>query len=181
MPGRTVEVDALLLDLENPRISKAATQDDALQKILEDQEGKLITLTQSIIEDGGLNPMDRLLVIPSGQSGKFTVIEGNRRVAALRILRDPSVLERIEVRPNIQRRLATLARSFDKDSVASLDVFELPDRADAATWIMQRHTGENDGAGIVAWNGVARARFRGTDPALQALDLVLEHGDLTDE
>lgn len=29
--------------------------------------------------------------------------------------------------------------------------------------------------------GVATARFRGRDPALQALDLVLEHGDLGDE
>jgi hypothetical protein len=45
----------------------------------------------------------------------------------------------------------------------------------------QRHTGENKGRGIVNWGGVATARFRGRDPALQALDLVMSHGGLTEE
>lgn len=180
MPAKKVEVGSLLLDLENPRISKAGTQDDALQKILEDQDVKLVVLAQSIAEDG-LNPMDRLLVIAADQLGKFTVIEGNRRIAALTILRDPSVLQRIEVRSNLQRRLATLAKDFDASGLGKLDVWQMPDRASAAAWIRQRHTGENQGAGIVDWNGIASARFRGTDPALQALDLVLKHGNLTEE
>jgi hypothetical protein len=51
----------------------------------------------------------------------------------------------------------------------------------AAAWLNQRHTGENKGRGIVGWGGVATARFRGRDPALQALDLVLEHGDLSED
>lgn len=180
VPARKVDVGSLLLDLENPRISRAGSQDDALQKILEDQDVKLLALAQSIVEDG-LNPMDRLLVITGPDRGKHTVIEGNRRLAALTILRDPSVMDRIEVRPNLQRRLATLAREFDNSSIQKLDVWLVPDRVSASSWIRQRHTGENQGRGIVDWNGVARARFRGTDPALQALDLVLQHGQLTDE
>ena len=31
------------------------------------------------------------------------------------------------------------------------------------------------------WGGVATRRFQGTDPALQALDFVLQHGGLTDD
>jgi hypothetical protein len=50
-----------------------------------------------------------------------------------------------------------------------------------ATWLTQRHTGENRGSGIVNWSGVATARFRGRDPALQALELVTTYGELSDE
>lgn len=180
MPAKRVNVADLVLDLENPRISRASSPEDALQKILEDQDVKLVILATSILEEG-LNPMDRLLVIAGPLTGKFTVIEGNRRLAALTILRSPEILQKIEVRPNLQRRLASLAKEFDAASFEKLDVWQMSDRASASSWLRQRHTGENQGAGIVDWNGVASARFRGTDPALQALDLVLKHGGLTEE
>lgn len=180
MPSKSLKVDDVLLDLENPRISRSSSQREALQKIIEDQDVKLVALAESITEDG-LNPMDRLLVIKAaGEAGKWTVIEGNRRIATLRILSNPAVLASIEVRPAVQRRLETLAHDWDR-SITKLDCFELATRADGAAWIKQRHTGENDGRGIVNWIGLASARFRGNDPALQALDLVMQHGSLTNE
>lgn len=181
MAGKSLKVEDLLLDLDNPRISKSLSQREALQKVIEDQDVKLAALAQSIIQDG-LNPMDRLLVIKSGdEAGKFVVLEGNRRLATLKILTNPAVLSSIEIRPALQKRLEALASEFDPASIGSLDCFVLGNRNDGAMWIKQRHTGENEGRGIVNWGGVARARFRGTDPALQALDLVLQFGDLTDE
>jgi hypothetical protein len=180
MAGKAVKVEDLLLDLENPRINRADSQREALRKIIEDQDVKLAALAQSIVEDG-LNPMDRLLVIKGPERGKFIVIEGNRRLAALKLLNNPAVLRDLEVRPALQKRLEELSKAFDLRNVEPVDCYLLNDRADGATWIKQRHTGENQGRGIVDWNGVATARFRGRDPALQALDLVLKHGGLTDE
>lgn len=180
MPSKSLKTDDVLLDLENPRISRSTSQREALQKIIEDQDVKLVALAESVTEDG-LNPMDRLLVIKTeGEPGKWTVIEGNRRLAALKILSNPAVLAGIEVRPAVQKRFEALAHGWDR-SITKLDCFELESRAEGATWIKQRHTGENEGRGIVDWGGVASARFRGNDPALQALDLVLKHGSLTDE
>ena len=180
MPGKSLKVDDVLLDVENPRISRSGGQREALQKIIEDQDIKLVALAESIADDG-LNPMDRLLVIKAeGETGKWTVIEGNRRLAALKILSNPAVLTGIEVRPALQRRFEALAQGWDR-STARIDCFELASRSDGAAWIKLRHTGENDGRGIVDWGGIASARFRGNDPALQALDLVLQHGSLTDE
>lgn len=180
MPSKSLNIDDVLLDLENPRISRSTSQREALQKIIEDQDVKLVALAESITEDG-LNPMDRLLVIKTDDgSGKWTVIEGNRRLAALKILSNPAVLAGIEVRSPVQKRFEALAHGWDR-SITKLDCFELAGRAEGATWIKQRHTGENDGRGIVNWVGVASARFRGSDPALQALDFVLKHGSLTDE
>jgi hypothetical protein len=181
MARKSLKVGNLLLDLENPRISKASGQREALQKIIEDQDVKLVTLAESIVQDG-LNPMDRLLVIKSKEeSDKFIVIEGNRRLAAIKLLNNSAVLTGLEVRPPVQKRLESLANEFDLKNVEPIDCFEVAERADGAMWIQQRHTGENEGRGIVDWSGVARARFRGRDPALQALDLVVLHGGLSEE
>lgn len=181
MAGISLDLDDLLLDLENSRISKADSQRGALQKILEDQDVKLTVLAESIISDR-LNPMDRWLVVKSqSDRGRFIVLEGNRRLAALRILNNPAVLNDLEVRSPVKRRFQELASQFDLDAIGKIDCFEVADRADGATWLNQRHTGENKGRGIVNWGGVATARFRGRDPALQALDLVINHGNLSDE
>lgn len=180
MSTKVLKIDSVLLDLENPRISRSSSQREALQKIIADQGGKVAVLAESIVESG-LNPMDRLLIIRSAEAkSKFTVIEGNRRLAALKILNNPAVLDGLTVRPGLQRRLEATASRYD-GSIESLPCYELADRAEGAMWIRQRHSGENGGRGIVNWGGVASARFRGSNPALQALDFVLAHGDLTEE
>ncbi|HXL25103.1 MAG TPA: ParB/Srx family N-terminal domain-containing protein, partial [Chthoniobacterales bacterium] len=113
MPARDLKIENLLLDVENPRISRAGGQKDALQKIIEDQDVKLVALAESIIEDGGLNPMDRLLVIRSPDvKDKYVVLEGNRRFAAIKILHNPAVLTGLEVRAMIQKRFEDLATGF---------------------------------------------------------------------
>jgi len=180
MGTRPLRVAKLRLDLKNPRILQATNQRDALQKIIDDQDIKLVALAESIVKDG-LNPMDRFLVIQSDEeAGKYVVIEGNRRFAAIKILQNPAVLTGLNVRTSVQRRLENLASSFDVKTIEPLDCFEVTAREEGAMWIQQRHTGENQGRGIVDWNGIARARFRGNDPALQALDFVLKLGDLSD-
>jgi hypothetical protein len=70
---------------------------------------------------------------------------------------------------------------FDIKRIEPLDCYEVADRAEGNEWIRQRHTGADAGRGIVDWTSIAGSRFRGRDPALQALDFVLEHADLTDE
>lgn len=181
MAGLDLTLDELLLDLENPRISRAESQREALQKVIEDQDVKLVVLAESIVADG-LNPMDRWLVLRSPtEVGKYIVLEGNRRLATIRLLNNRHMLDSIEVRTLVKKRFLDLANQFDLDRVAPIACFEIGDRASAAAWLNQRHTGENKGRGIVGWGGVATARFRGRDPALQALDMVLEHGDLAQE
>ena len=180
MPAKTIAISSLLFDLQNPRINKPLSQDSALQQIIEDQGIKLLALAESVLQDG-LNPMDRMLVISDGSARKYTVLEGNRRLAVLRLLGEPKTLQRIEMRQNLRRRLALLSVDFAAQDIKRVDVFVLGARSEGASWIRQRHTGENEGRGIVDWNGIARARFRGSDPALQALDFVIKHGGLSDE
>jgi hypothetical protein len=170
MASKGLDIDELLLDLENPRISRAGSQREALQKIIEDQDVKLVVLAESIVNDG-LNPMDRWLVLKSAdERGKYIVLEGNRRLATLRLLSNKALMKDLEIRAPIRKRLEALAENFDVKSVEPIDCFEIDDRADAATWLTQRHTGENKGSGIVNWLGVQTARFRGRDIASYFLD-----------
>lgn len=84
MAGVDLDLSELLLVLQNPRISKATSQREALQKIIEDRDVKLVALAESIVADG-LSPMDRWLVPKSAEDrGKYVVLEANRRFAAIR-------------------------------------------------------------------------------------------------
>lgn len=181
MPAKALQIDQLKLDLINPRISPASDQHEAMQRIIEDQDAKLANLAESIVDEG-LNPMDRRLVMRSEDGDKkYTVLEGNRRAVALKILKNPAILTGLEVRPALQKRFETLAHIFDPKAVEPVACFEVPDRAGGSTWIEQRHSGEDEGRGIVNWSGLASSRFRGRDPALQALDFVRQHAQLTDD
>lgn len=176
-----LKVDQLLLDAENPRIGSADSQRDALQKILDDQEVKLFSLAESIVTDG-LSPLERLLVIrESESSSRYVALDGNRRVAALKILKNPHILTDLQIRSSLQKRFELLASKVDLKLIEPVDCFEVKKREDATTWIYRRHIGEDQGRGVVGWTGIAKARFRGRDPALQALDFVLEHGNLSAE
>ena len=71
-----LKIEDLVLDHENPRITHAEGQQEALQKIVKDQKTKLVKLAQSIAEKG-LNPMDRFLGAPSAsEAGTFHRIRG---------------------------------------------------------------------------------------------------------
>jgi len=100
---RKVKAENLYLDPNNPRfadilnrqpkvlkhkITEPSTQETALQNILQDRF-EVKQLKDSILRMGFL-PVDRLVVIPlTEEEEKFMVIEGNRRLAAVKdLLRD---------------------------------------------------------------------------------------------
>lgn len=181
MPAKTLKIESLELDLENPRITLATDQRDAMQKIISEQKVKLINLAESIAIRG-FNPMDRCLVLRSDRrAGKFIVLEGNRRVLCAKLLKNPSLVITLEMPAAFKKRLQKAALGFDAKKVERVDCYELADRAGGNDWIRRRHQGQDSGRGIVDWSPIAKSRFNGRNPALQALDFVLEHADLTDE
>lgn len=180
MIPKNLKIGSLLLDQENPRIPPVGSQRDALQQVIDDQQEKLANLADSIVEEG-LSPIDLWFVERSAtQSDKWIVLEGNRRIAALKILDNPNVLSGLTLSNSLKKRLDNAAKSFKKDTVEPVSCVETT-REDANPCIQRRHTGEDDGRGLVGWDGQASARFRGGDPALQALEFVRQHGNLTPE
>jgi hypothetical protein len=180
MGAKSLKLDSLDLDLENPRITLAADQRDAMQKILNEQKVKLINLAESIAVRG-FSPMDRCLVLRSHlRAGKFVVLEGNRRVLSAKLLKNPSLIHSLTMADAFRKRLLKASGKFDPKNVEPVDCYEVKDRAEGNDWIRQRHKGEDSGRGIVDWSAMASSRFAGRDPALQALEFVLEHAGLSD-
>jgi hypothetical protein len=95
-----IEIDHLLLDpnnyrfLDNPGFKRKIktkyhltnVQESTLRLLEQDKKYQLSELKKSILANGYV-PMERIIVIPyQYMSNKYLVIEGNRRVAALKIL-----------------------------------------------------------------------------------------------
>ena len=180
MPVKNLKIDDLLLDLTNPRTRKVESQREALQGVIDNQKFRIAALAEDIAEHG-LNPADRLLVMHQRSPRGYVTLEGNRRVATLQILKNPTILAGLSVSAALQRRLEAAAKKFRAAKVEPVPCFSFSNRDDSKRWIEMRHTGQGAGEGIVPWSGVAAARFRGNSPSLQAIDLVKRFGDLSDD
>lgn len=174
-------LDQLLLDTENPRFGSARGQREAIQALLDDQKEKLTLLASSIVSDG-LNPLDRLLVMrDESDPTQYIVLEGNRRLVVNKLLANPALLASLQMPDAQRKKFLVLAKQYNRKNIEPIDCAIAKDRDEAKQWLFLRHTGQNEGKGIVDWSGIQRARFRGTDPALQAIEFVKTYGKLTIE
>ena len=145
-----VDLDALIPDPQNPRIP---IQESALATLLEllkqDADG-VFNLASDIVEQRGTNPAELLNITPlPGTSVSYVVREGNRRVAARKILRNPEQL-RGHVKDAELRRWVTLANSPGAADLPSVMVAVIG--ADHEHWADRRHLGPQAGKGLVAWD-----------------------------
>lgn len=154
MEERTVSVADLRLDGLNPRLEAPAGEREIIAALIEDQGDKLLNLADDIATHG-LSPIDGVLVI-QGPKSSYIVVEGNRRVAALKLLANPDLTDR----PAYRDRFRAIARG--KNPPTSVPIVLAPNRADAKHWQDLRHAGEMDGRGTVRWSAEAVQRFRRT-------------------
>jgi hypothetical protein len=181
MPAIELKIEQLVLDNDNPRITHADGQQQALQKVVRDQKTKLVRLAESIVEHG-LSPIEKFMVLEVNPKPKrYIALEGNRRVAALRLLTNPAAMTGLDMPNGMQRPLERLADIFDKSKVEPIEGYEVGSREEGRYWIELRHNGEDEGRGVVGWKPIVAARFRKKEPAIQAFDTVMEHGGFDEE
>ncbi|MGD1061747.1 MAG: hypothetical protein ABR860_00680 [Terracidiphilus sp.] len=175
----------LLIDAENPRLPQPNVgQREALRAIATHQNKKLQALARDIVQHG-LNPSDLPIVMPLKDDLKrYVVVEGNRRLTALRALENPEFLVDA-VSPGVLKEIRRLSKQYQDSPIDSVMCASVRDRDEARHWIELRHTGENAGAGIVPWGSDDAARYRartvGLEIQSQALNLLERRGDLTPE
>lgn len=178
---RSIGISDLLLDTHNPRVEPVSAQREEMQKLLDDQKDRIAFLAEDIVENG-VSPIDIALVTPSKlEAEKFIVLEGNRRLLTLKILANPRVLGDLTLSPSLRKRLEAAAEAIKDKPIKSILCSEVTARTEGQHWIRLRHTGENNGAGVVQWAGMATSRFLGEDPALQAIEFLLKSGSLSKE
>lgn len=169
MRNSRVAVADLMLDLENPRHPQVTDQRQAIQELLRQEGEKLVALATDIAQHG-LSPVDTMLVMP-GEGSMFTVLEGNRRLATLKLLLNPGLAGGHP----LEKRFRELAARAEVPE--ELPVAVASSREEGRHWQEIRHTGERSGAGTVGWSAEAQARFAGkrgsqSDRALALIDSV---------
>lgn len=175
-----LSIDELLLDQDNPRLGAVRNQAEALDKLIKLNPAHFRSLMISIKENG-LDPGDRLYIIKGQDEDDYIVLEGNRRLAATRVLANPDVLESTEISSAIRDSLLRAASGFNRDSVEPVRCVVFEGRSEAHDWIYRRHTGAADGEGRINWGSLEIQRFSGDRSILDVIDFVGRNADYSDE
>jgi FAD/FMN-containing dehydrogenase len=173
-----VRVADLMLDASNPRLgdNQKESQPEVYAALARQQGKKLVALAADIVRQGELDPTSLPAVVAAGAAGTYRVLEGNRRVLALKALETPSILDGA-LDDRDERALRELATEYRDSPIEEVACVLFDSDEEAWHWIDLRHTGENDGAGLVEWNhdekdraGVRHGKPR--SPGGQVVDFV---------
>ena len=144
-----------MLDLKNPRIGRrhAQSQREAIDALIETKGEQLYALAKDICLHGlSINP---IVVSDADERGKYVVLDGNRRVAALKLLKNPSVIED----PSYKRRFVSLATKYEDKIPDSIEVLYSDNYDSINEFIIRNHTGAGEGEGQLGWSALERAFF----------------------
>lgn len=165
---RAVSIASLHLDPENPRHDAIDNEPEIIAALYRKGVPKLA----AHIAENGLSPLERLAVMKHDKvKNRYIALEGNRRVCALKLLRDPSKA------PNVAGR--RLFENLKKNTIGlpeKINVVTFTTREAADKWLAVKHEGPQDGIGTVGWDTDDKARFNKRsgskpNPNRQALDL----------
>ena len=148
LPGmQRIPVGNLLLDGDNPRLPERlhrGSQSELLDFLHE--QGVLEELAQSYL-DNGFFQHEPLIVLPTGEQEKYTVVEGNRRLAALKVLHGFPEAEDI-------RFVGMDPSPVQLEQLGEIPCYLISDRDDIHAYIGFRHIG-----GLKTWPPEAKARY----------------------
>lgn len=143
-----IEITKLLLDSQNPRLAEFGIRGDATQQELLEllwKEMAVEEVAMSIAHSGYFDH-EPLFVEPAG-AGRYTVIEGNRRLAAVRLLLDSDLRRRLRAvnLPPVNARL--------RESLQSLPAI-VTTREESWRYLGFKHVN-----GPATWGSYAKAQY----------------------
>lgn len=167
---RRVAVDRVFLDLENPRHEPYQSQDEVIEYLC---KAELTLEIANDIAKNGLNPLELFALIPENisdedQNGTFIAAEGNRRLCALKLLRDP------DLAPADKRKgFENAAEGWTPIRQISAVVFD--NREAVKLWRDRTHSGLASGVGRKQWNAEQKARHTGSNNKNKLAQSILDY------
>ncbi|TVM15049.1 hypothetical protein DPQ33_16305 [Oceanidesulfovibrio indonesiensis] len=145
---RKLSVDALILDRENPRLPEEMLHQTqkAIIHFLVDQF-KVLELAKSMALNGFFIN-ETPIVAKVGK--KFVVVEGNRRITALKLLRNPALAP-----PRKKHSYVRLSENIDTSQWDKLPVYIAPSKEEVAPILVARHGSEMTSP----WQRIMKMRF----------------------
>lgn len=153
----TIGLDKLLVNTENYRFDPVTGQKEAIDKMVDSQGDKLYALARHILEHG-LNPNDKIQTVISGHDPhRYNVLEGNRRVVAMKLVDNPELIDSPK-HASLKKKFKSLRRESGK-SPEEIECTTYEDPVEADVWIKLKHGGQGNGVGTVEWSPQQIQRF----------------------
>ncbi|MDP2756522.1 MAG: hypothetical protein ACYCX0_10295 [Desulfurivibrionaceae bacterium] len=147
-----VSFSKLHFDPVNPR-GEPEPDEEKIRNLFGSQSETLILATH--LAENGQNPLDRLGIIEHPKlSGHFVIREGNRRLCAMQLLRDPDRAPTETTRKAFQK-LASTGRPIPEKMPAVL----FHEKHKARVWMSVKHEGPQKGLGTLEWGSKEKTRF----------------------
>ena len=162
---RRLSVASLFLDEKNPRLGQETSVQaprEVIQYLFD--HDKTLDVARSIATRGYFEN-EPLLAIHDGRH--YVVVEGNRRLAALKALKEPGLLT-----GSAGKQIERLARHANLDGLTTVPVVVAPNRRATDRLLAGRHIGTP----VLAWQAENRASF-----ILSKLEEGYSNEDLYDE
>lgn len=146
-----VPVERLVLDRSNPRLVTMEGSLDDIRIISQlYRAGELGELLQSIAANGYLD-IEPLIVLE--RDGQLIVLEGNRRLAAIRLFREPRLISELVERQRLRIKLPVISAKHRK-TLEEVSVYRVETRNEANSYIGFKHIN-----GAAKWDSYAKAQF----------------------
>lgn len=172
-----VSIRTLCLDPKNPRHIPIENQKAIISYLIENEKVK--DLAKDIAEKGMTNPLDLVGIIT--EDNKKLVVEGNRRVCALKLLDKPCLA------PKKHQKYFTTLQGKVKNQITKIPVHVFPNRDEAQPWLSTLHTASSN-TSRKPWSPEQKTRFdQSVDgrpdhaAALTILDFSLENNLISPE
>lgn len=179
--NKTIAVGELTLDLANFRTVRQKSELAAVQAIIATSPDRFWALVDSLLTDGFL-PTENILVLRSGRGGATkTVKEGNRRVAALKLLHGLIPTAKLAVPDELVPEIRKVSSEWRSANASVPCAIYKSSESSVVDRIVTLAHGKGEKAGRDQWNAVARARHNrdvnsGAEPALDLLEAYLDSG-----
>ena len=182
MPTTTsLSVQDLKLDLRNFRTVPQSNEATAISALISINPDWFWALTESLLSDG-YHPTENILVLAGGKGGTdMEVKEGNRRVAALKLIFGYARRSLVIVPSNIETMISSLSDEWkNANRIVPCAVYQQNEIA-AVDRIVQLTHGKGEKAGRDRWGSVPKARHNRdhngeSEPGLDLLEKYLKHG-----
>lgn len=141
-----IKIENLEFDKQNPRLPTSVqhSHENDIIRYLVKNTGLEDLMTS--IGENGFFPGEAIVVVKAVQTDKYIVLEGNRRLAALRLLQDPSIAA------GTGRIVRAAQQARCKPDV--VPAYIVGARSDAMQYLGFRHI-----TGIQRWDPLAKARY----------------------
>ena len=150
----TFKLSELRLDEDNYRTGHVDGQRGAIHAIIADQKQKLVNLAKDILAQGGISPGEPIWVVRGAAFGSYIVVEGNRRVTALKLLDNPLLADGTI----IERQMRELSAQFATHPIRELTGVVFSSFEEAEPWRRRRHLSSGSGVGLEPWGTLAKGR-----------------------